>query len=320
MKAFKITAFIILGLIVLVMLGPRMAEPVLNKELPVIGGSVEQYVTRIEAAEKVRPGNEAKIVWANDSLKTPTEYVFLYLHGFSASRREGYPVNENVPKLLGANAYLARLASHGLVTDNPLIDMSPDRLYESAKQALIIASQLGQKVVVIGTSTGGTLALMLAADFPDKVNSLVLYSPNIQIKQKSAQFLSMPWGLQIARLNFGGDFRVTDDDPNGEICKYWYCRYRAEGPVYLQQLVASRGRGEIGGNATVPLWLRQLRAQSLEPRQLAALQQQGGAFGRQFPGQRGADAAAGASQQDGLAGEFHWRGSVSSRSMSPYSR
>lgn len=99
--------------------------------------------------------------------------------------------------------------------------MSPDRLYESAKQALIIASQLGQKVVVIGTSTGGTLALMLAADFPDKVNSLVLYSPNIQIKQKSAQFLSMPWGLQIARLNFGGDFRVTDDDPNGEICKYW---------------------------------------------------------------------------------------------------
>lgn len=240
MKAFKITAFIILGLIVLVMLGPRMAEPVLNKELPVVGGSVEQYVTRIEAAEKVRPGNEAKIVWANDSLKTPTEYVFLYLHGFSASRREGYPVNENVPKLLGANAYLARLASHGLVTDNPLIDMSPDRLYESAKQALIIASQLGQKVVVIGTSTGGTLALMLAADFPDKVNSLVLYSPNIQIKQKSAQFLSMPWGLQIARLNFGGDFRVTDDDPNGEICKYWYCRYRAEGPVYLQQLVASR--------------------------------------------------------------------------------
>lgn len=64
----------------------------LNKELPVIGGSVEQYVTRIEAAEKVRPGNEAKIVWANDSLKTPTEYVFLYLHGFSASRREEYPV------------------------------------------------------------------------------------------------------------------------------------------------------------------------------------------------------------------------------------
>ena len=119
MKAFKITAFIILGLIVLVMLGPRMAEPVLNKELPVIGGSVEQYVTRIEAAEKVRPGNEAKIVWANDSLKTPTEYVFLYLHGFSASRSEGYPVNENVPKLLGANAYLASVGKD-ITVDQPM--------------------------------------------------------------------------------------------------------------------------------------------------------------------------------------------------------
>ena len=97
----------------------------------------------------------------------------------------------------------------------------------------------------MGTSTGGTLALKLAADFPEMVYGLILYSPNVRIKQKASVLLSKPWGLQIARLNFGGDFRVLDDDPSGEICKYWYCRYRAEGPVFLQQLVDVTMRDDV---------------------------------------------------------------------------
>ncbi len=240
MKQIKVFIIVVLALVALYFLGPRMPEPVLNKELPVIAGSVENYITSKEMTEKVRPGCEAKIIWANDSLKNPTEYVLLYLHGFSASRREGYPVTENFAKQFGCNAYLPRLASHGLITDNPLLDMTPDKIWESAKEALVVAGQLGQKVIIMSTSTGGTLAMMLAADFPGKVHSLILYSPNVRIKQKSAQLLANPWGLEIARMNFGGDFRVTDDDPDGEICKYWYCRYRAEATVYLQQLVEAR--------------------------------------------------------------------------------
>ncbi len=237
MKQIKILVLFVLALVAIYFLGPRMPEPVLNKELPVVSGSVENWVAQKESGENVRPGCEAKILWANDSLKNPTEYVLLYLHGFSASRREGYPVTESFARQFGCNAYLPRLTSHGLNTTNPLLDMTPDRLWESAKEALIVAGQLGQKVIIMSTSTGGTLAMMLAADFPEKVHSLILYSPNVRIKQKSAEMLSGPWGLQIARMNFGGDYRVTDDDPNSEICKYWYCRYRAEGTVYLQQLV-----------------------------------------------------------------------------------
>jgi pimeloyl-ACP methyl ester carboxylesterase len=255
MKKLKILSALLILLFVIYFFGPVMPRPELNSKLPTVSGNVEEFVGKMESAERVRQGNEAKIIWANDSNHLPTEYVMLYLHGFSASRKEGYPVNEEFPKRFGCNAYLARLASHGLITENPLIDMTPDRLYESAKQALVIAAQLGQKVVIIGTSTGGTLALKLAADFPDKVYGLILYSPNVRIKQKTSALLSKPWGLQIARINFGGNFRVTADDPSGETCKYWYCRYRAEGTVFLQQLVDVTMKDEVFLKVKCPLFL-----------------------------------------------------------------
>ena len=107
----------------------------------------------------------------------------------------------------------------------------------------------------MGTSTGGTLGLKLAAEFPNMVYALILYSPNVSIKQKASLLLSKPWGLQIARLNFGGNFRVLEDDPSGEICKYWYCRYRAEGPVYLQQLIDATMNETVFSKVRCPLFM-----------------------------------------------------------------
>ena len=255
MRAFKIILGILILLLATYFLGPQMPKPVLNAELPVVTGDVGEYVAHLESSENVKPGNEAKIIWANDSAHVQTEYVLLYLHGFSACRMEGFPVNEDFPKRYGCNAYLARLASHGLNSENPLLDMTPSRLYESAKQALVIARQLGKKVIVMGTSTGGTLALKLAADFPDMVNGLILYSPNVRIKQMASVLLSKPWGLQIARWNFGGDFRVSKEDPSSEGCKYWYCSYRVESTVYLQQLIDVTMKDEVFAKVKCPLFL-----------------------------------------------------------------
>ena len=242
------------GLTVLYLGGPKMPKPVLNRDLPVMEGS---FVAGLEkkSGKAIRPGCEARILWADDSLKQPTSYALLYLHGFSATWREGAPVNQDFARRYGCNAYLARLASHGEVTDDPLIDMTPDRLYESAKDALVVARQLGKKVIIMGCSTGCTLALKLAADFPEMVDGLILYSPNIRIRQKTAAILSGPWGLQIARLNFEGDFSVSKDDPHGEICKYWYCRYRAEGPVYLQQLLDATMSRKLFSKVKCPLFM-----------------------------------------------------------------
>jgi len=240
------------------LLGPKPPKSELDKNLPSLPASVrnlEGYIAEKEAEFNVRPDNESRIIWANNSLKERTDYSLLYLHGFSASWHEGFPANVEFARQFGMNAYFPRLASHGLETEDALIDMTPDNLWESAKEALMVARSLGKKVIIMSTSTGGTLGLQLAADFPEYVDGLILYSPNIRINNPAAFLLSKPWGLQIGRKVTGGKYRVTSEDFESKDCFYNYCKYRMEGVVYLQQLVDATMRKETFKNVTAPVFL-----------------------------------------------------------------
>jgi pimeloyl-ACP methyl ester carboxylesterase len=238
--------------------GPKPPQPVLNNDLPSVPndpGQLEKWVTDREQSMKIKPDNEARFIWANDSVKGKTMYVLLYLHGFSASWFEGSPVNVDFARHFRCNAYLPRLATHGLDTQEALLDMTPDRLWESAKEALMVAGQLGEKVVIMSTSTGGTLSLKLAAEFPDKITGLMLFSPNVQINNSVAWLLSKPWGLQLARKSAGDNYRITNPDSTAKDCQYWYCKYRLEGIVYLQQLVEATMKEEVFKRVTQPVFL-----------------------------------------------------------------
>ncbi|AHW60369.1 alpha/beta hydrolase [Draconibacterium orientale] len=259
MKRIKRFLLIVILLAVVgYLLGPKPPKPELNKDLPSLSASIaniETFVQRKEAAFSIKPDNESRIFWANDSLKERTDYCVLYLHGFSASWFEGHPAHERFAQHFGCNLYIPRLHDHGLVTEDPLIDMTPDKLYASAKEAMMVARSLGRKVIVMSTSTGGTLGLKLAADFPEYVDGLIMYSPNIKVKNSSMALLSKPWGLQIGRKVIGGKYRVSDDDPESEDCKYWNCKYRVEALVYLQQLLDATMTKETFNRVTVPVFL-----------------------------------------------------------------
>ncbi len=252
-----LTYLILLGIVVYLM-GPKPEQAELNKDLPSLSasiGNIDSAVKENDAGLRIKPDNESRIIWANDSLKERTRYCLLYLHGFSASWYEGYPANVEFAKHFNINAYLPRLASHGIETEDPLIDMTPDRLYESAKKALMIAKSLGRNVIIMCTSTGGTLALKLASDFPEYVDGLILYSPNIRINNQAAFIFSKPWGLQIGRKVIGGDYRVANSDFDSKICQYWNCKYRVEALVYLQQLVDETMKKETYKNVSAPVFL-----------------------------------------------------------------
>ena len=257
-KILRFFGFLILLTIVVYLLGPTPPKAILDKDLPSVSaslGSFEKYIARKDEGLKIKSDNEARIIWDNDSLKERTEFCLLYLHGFSASWYEGYPANTEFAEHFGCNAYFARLASHGIDTVDALIDMTPDRLWESAKEALMIARGLGRKVIVMGTSTGGTLALKLAADFPEYVDALILYSPNIRINNSTAFLLSKPWGLQIGRKSIGGTHRTVNEDFGSKDCQYWNCKYRVEAIVYLQQLVNETMKESTFKEVTAPVFL-----------------------------------------------------------------
>ncbi|WP_316842866.1 alpha/beta hydrolase [Pedobacter gandavensis] len=255
-NTFKVLIAVILVALVVYFMGPRPAQPLYSAQLPVVPQlpELENYVKTIESKHKIKPGNEAEIVWADSALKQQSEYSVVYLHGYSASKEEGNPVHTHLAKEIHANLYLARLADHGVDTVAAMEYYTPDRAWESAKQALEIGKRLGKKVILVGTSTGGTLALKLAATYPKEVYSLMLISPNIEINDKFAWLLNNPWGLQIARLNFGGKEReVSGDGP--EYNKYWYTKYRLESAVQLQELVETTMNKQTFEKVTQPTLL-----------------------------------------------------------------
>lgn len=224
-------------LVLIYLLGPNPSTPHFSNTLPAVPAhlpQLESYIASKEASHKLRPDNQARIVWANDSAKK-TEYAILYLHGFSASQAEGEPVHRTIAKKFGCNLYLSRLAEHGIDSAEPMVRLTADDMWESAKEAYAIAAGLGNKVIVMGTSTGGTLALMLAARYPE-IHSQILLSPNIAIFDETAWVLNNPWGLQIARMVTGSDY-VYSEDTRPIYKKYWTYGYRLEPVVQLQELL-----------------------------------------------------------------------------------
>lgn len=244
-------------LIVVYLLGPSPATPVYSTEMPTVpadAASLESYIKYHEAEHKLKPNNQARIVWNNDSLKNKTEYAIVYLHGFSASQEEGKPIHTNIAKEFGCNLYLARLAEHGIDTTDPMMNLTPEKYWESAKLALAIGKQLGEKVILIGCSTGGTNALQLAATYSDDVAAVILLSPNIAINNDKAWLLNNHWGLQIARLVTGDNY-ITTKDQRPIFKEYWYSHYPLEATVQLQEMLETTMTKETFEKVTQPLLL-----------------------------------------------------------------
>ena len=87
----------------------------------------------------------------------------------------------------------------------------------------------------MSTSTGGTLALQLAANYPE-IAGLILYSPNIEVFNPSAPLLNNPWGLQIGRTVLKSNY-VDIKYKDSAYPKYWNTHYRIEAVVALQHLL-----------------------------------------------------------------------------------
>ena len=235
----KIIAVVVLALTILVLVGPKPSAPVYNMQFPSVPAGtneLENFISKNEARHTLKPNNEARVVWYNDSLKQKTKYAIVYLHGFSASQEEGSPIHTNIAKEYGCNLYLSRLAEHGIDTSAPLVNLTASEYWESAKEALAIGKQIGENVILMGTSTGGTNALQLAANYTDKVSALILLSPNVALFHSQSWLLNDAWGLQIAKLINGSDNLVsTDERPLYK--QYWYSSYPLKATTELEEYI-----------------------------------------------------------------------------------
>jgi len=254
-RFFKVLLVVVLLLVVAYLLGPKVEKPDLNAALPEITSDLNALDDRIwqkEAAiTNIKADNESQIVWY-DSIPRKTEYAFVYLHGWSASHEEGAPLHEQLGKRYGANVYLPRLAGHGLQENEAMLNLTATEVFNSAKEALAIAQRLGEKVIVMGTSTGGTLALYLAYQNPD-IAGLLLYSPNVALRDESGKLLSGPWGIELAKWVTGRDYHQFEADSIKQ--RYWTTKYRLEALTHLQILIDETMQPEIFEKIKQPTFL-----------------------------------------------------------------
>lgn len=214
--------------------GPRVD---LNTTLHplVLPQDLDSYLARTEAAHPdIVPGTEKKIVWARaPGEQTPLAVV--YVHGFSASRQETAPLAGRVAEQLHANLYSTRLTGHGRGS-SAMLEGSVKSWVNDMHEAVEIGKRLGRRVMIVGTSTGGTLATWQAAQGDqEEIAALVLLSPNFGTADRRTRILTWPWGAQLAELLVG---KTRSWKPVNEAHgRYWTSSYPVRALLPMMGLV-----------------------------------------------------------------------------------
>jgi alpha-beta hydrolase superfamily lysophospholipase len=206
--------------------GPRVpVDTTVTFDPATIGDDIEAWVAARETAvPNIRDELKKEIVWADPAAKAKTPLAIVYIHGFSASKGEVRPLADKVAKTLGANLFYTRLTGHGQ-DGAAMATGSVNAWVNDYAEALAVGRRLGERVVVISTSSGGSLASWAATqpDLSQGVAAEVLISPNFGIQGGGASILTMPFGGLIAELIIG---KERGFEPVNEAhAKYWTHKY-----------------------------------------------------------------------------------------------
>ncbi len=226
--------FVMILVLVFFFSGPRVDLNITLHPLA-MPPDLDTYLARKEAAyNDIVPGTEKKIVWAHvPGEQTPLAIV--YVHGFSASRQDTAPLAARIAGKLHANLYSTRLSGHGRGSE-AMLDGSVNSWLDDMHEGMEIGKRLGQRVVLMGISTGGTLAVWQAVHSDrDEIAALVLLSPNFGPADHRTEILTWPWGAQLAELLVG---KTRSWKPVNEAHgRYWTSSYPVRALLPMMGLV-----------------------------------------------------------------------------------
>jgi len=194
-------------------------------EIPTSLDDLDAWLATSEARVPGLREDAAKtVVWANEGAHAPTPRSVIYLHGFSADPREVDPLPQVVAQRMGANLCYARLTGHGR-DGAAMAEASLDDWLADADEAMTLGARLGERVVVMGTSTGGTLTLWLAAQrrWRERMAALVLLSPNLRLRSRAAALVRGPLRGLLLRLVVGREYRF--EPQNESQARHWTTQY-----------------------------------------------------------------------------------------------
>jgi alpha-beta hydrolase superfamily lysophospholipase len=243
---------IVVGAIAVIMLaaagaGGWRTGPAISTQLSPAAFTLAQIEQRLQTAETqfsdIQPGLEKSIIWADQPQKR-TAFSIVYIHGFSASKEELRPVPDKLAARLGANIFFTRLTGHGRTAD-AMRDASLDAWMQDLAEAFAVGTTIGDKVIVISCSTGGTIVAQGVARgmFSGKLFSTVFVSPNFGVQDKMAPLLTWPLARFWAPL-IGGEMQ-TSQPRNARHARYWATSYPTISLIPMMQLIKATKNADM---------------------------------------------------------------------------
>lgn len=218
---------------------------------------LQDYITKKETSEgKLKPDNQARIIWNNPNTKSKTAISLVYIHGFSASQGDGKPLHTELAEHIGANLFLARLRGHGLA-EAPLENVRYQDWIRNTVEAITIGCHIGERVIVLGCSTGAALASIVAAHNPN-IAALMLYSPLVEFSDWRIRHFPTGllhaisyWMLPKSRVKtVAAKKGITEYEE-----MYWYHDYPLKAVVELKKLVDLFKQMQPFSQLRMPLFL-----------------------------------------------------------------
>ncbi|MDF2157671.1 alpha/beta fold hydrolase [Algoriphagus sp. CAU 1675] len=244
-------------LVILYMLGPKVKPQQLSIHFPEVPTRINELEAYIDQREDtvigLKPGNEAYILWADSLNKRKTPYSIIYIHGFGASPMEGDPVHRFLASHFGANLFVTRLPEHGIKRENGMEYLTAQKLADAAGEAYQIGKSLGDSVIVVGTSMGGALSLLLASQQSD-IHSILLYSPAIRENGERLEAFFKPWTKYLMEKTVMKN-GVLHQKREGEKAAFWSEDYHINGYESLAVLLYSMMNKETFQKVTQPLFM-----------------------------------------------------------------
>lgn len=230
---------------------PRTDWPPAAQVAPVVpGADLDVWLeTREGVFDDLTPGTQKLIHWAGER-GTATDLALVYLPGFSATRQEIAPVPLRLAEALEANLFETRLAGHGR-PGAALGEVSVDDWATDLAEAMAIGERLGQRVVLIGTSTGGALAVLAALDpdYRERIAGIILVSPNFSPADRMAFVLDLPWASTWGPWIFGTE--RSWEPANAAHGRYWTTSYPSAA-LFPMRVVQEAARHAPVEQARVP--------------------------------------------------------------------
>lgn len=203
------------------------------------------------------PGTQKRVIWHDvPGVRTPLSVV--YVHGFSASSEESRPVPDMLAGALGANLHFTRLAGHG--RDGAALGAaSAEDWMTDLAEALAIGARIGDRVVVVASSTGASIVLAglatpdLRAAVPaaEKVAGVAMISPNLRLASALENWvLDLPGAAHVLPGLIGADQIWPSRNPDH--ARYWTLRYPTAALFPMAKAMRA-ARAADPGRVTVPL-------------------------------------------------------------------